>query len=251
MLMFFDAISFFVSAVAAFFIKIPQKLPEKSAGFREVINHFKRDTGEGFRYVWASKGLRALIFMAAFINFFVAPIGVLLPFYIEDTLKATPDWFGYFLALLGGGALIGYLIMGVIKLPGRFRGLLVLSSIASFAVIIGLLGVVKSVYAALVLSFFMGMFVGIANLNISVVLQATTPTEIRGRVFGLLSTVGGGLAPISMGLAGVILDLTGKNLSLIFGFSGGITLLFTAMLVFNRDFKQFLAYDAKTGPAAS
>jgi hypothetical protein len=73
----------------------------------------------------------------------------------------------------------------------------------------------------------------------------TTPGEIRGRVFGLIGTFAGGLTPIGMGLAGVIADLTGQNIPLIFISCGVLSGLLTLMVAINRDFRAYLAYEPK------
>ena len=44
----------------------------------------------------------------AFLNPFLSPIAVLLPFYVADHLHTTPDWYGFILAVLGIGSLLGY-----------------------------------------------------------------------------------------------------------------------------------------------
>ncbi|SYZ72837.1 Major facilitator superfamily MFS_1 [Candidatus Zixiibacteriota bacterium] len=238
-----DAVSFFISAISLIFVKIPQKYPERVAGFRAIFDHFKKSIIEGLHYVWKHKGLRSLIFSAAFLNFFIAPVGILLPFYVEDTLKSTPDWFGYFMALLGAGALLGYAIAGWLYIPGKKRSLLIVSLLIIESLTIGALGLVRSTYIALIIFFFIGLFNGTINIYISTILQVTTPTEIRGRVFSVLGTVAGGLAPIAMGLAGVIADLLNKNIPLIFILCGGISAALAILVSLGHEFREFLAHE--------
>ncbi len=238
-----DAVSFFISAFSLIFVKIPQKYPERTAGSKAIFNHFKISIIEGLHYVWRNKGLRSLIFAAAFLNFFIAPVGILLPFYVEDTLKSTPDWFGYFMALLGVGALLGYAIAGWIYIPGKKQSMLIVILLIAESLVIGSLGFVKSTYIALIIFFLIGLFNGTINIYISTILQMTTPTEIRGRVFSVLGTVAGGLAPIAMGLAGIIADLLNKNIPLIFILCGGISALLALIVSSGHEFRNFLAYE--------
>ncbi len=243
MLFLFDSFSFLFASASTLFVKIPQVYPEKVSGFAAIFSRFKKDTAEGFQYVWHNKGLRSLIFSAAFLNFFLAPIGVMFPFFIEDFLKATSDWFGYLLAAMGVGALVGYLLAGAIRIPGRIRSPLIISLIFCMSLLFALLGLMTQTIPALILIFVIGMLSAVVNLYLSTIIQTTTPTEIRGRVFGLMGTIVGGLSPIAMGLAGVIADLTGKNVPLIFGFCGGMTALLTIIVSLNSEFRKFLAYE--------
>ena len=91
----------------------------------------------------------------------------------------------------------------------------------------------------------LGLLTGLININIATILQTTTPSEIRGRVFGLLGTLALGLAPIGMGLAGPVADLTGQKIPLIFVACGLLMVAFTLAVATDRDFRAYLA----SGPA--
>ena len=79
------------------------------------------------------------------------------------------------------------------------------------------------------------------------ILQQSTPSAIRGRVFGLVGAITGGLAPIAMGLSGVLADLTGQNIPLIYVSSGVITFIITLAISFSADYRRFLAFEP-SGP---
>jgi DHA3 family macrolide efflux protein-like MFS transporter len=251
MLFLVDAISFIFSSFSVIFIRIPQKYPQKVTGFKAIFQQFKKDTVEGLRYIRKRKGMRDLFFAAAFLNFFMAPIGILLPFYIEDTLKSTPDWFGYMLAMMGVGALLGYMLAGLLKIPGHTRSILIIALLFLESITIGILGFIHTAPMATTIAFIIGLMNGTINIYISTILQTSTPSEIRGRVFGLLATLSGGLMPISMGLAGVVLDLADKNVTLIFAACGGLTALCSLLLTTGRDFREFLAYEQPRDTASS
>ena len=243
MLFLFDGLSYLFSAVCCLFMEIPQTFPEKAFGFREVIRAFKKDTVEGMHYVWKRKGMRDLFFAATLINFFFSPFATLLPFYVEDNLKATSDWFGYMLATLGVGALVGFLFAGSVKPSGRGRTIIFVSCLIGIAAAFIAFGLNTGTYTALLLMFIFGFLSGTVNIYVATILQSTTPSEIRGRVFGLLGAISGGLMPIGMGLAGVIADLTGKNIPLIFSVCGIISLLVTIFLATLKDFREFVAFE--------
>jgi MFS family permease len=228
------------SALSEIFIKIPQKLPEKGAEWQQKITQFKNDALEGFRYAWQNKGIRILIFASAFMNFFLMPIIVLLPFYVEDFLLARPQWYGYVLAGLGFGSLIGYAIAGGVKISPRTRSRALVASLILMAACFPALSILGSAAHALIIMAVIGALNGFLHINVITIIQIAIPSEMRGRIFGLLTTLTGGLMPVSMGLSGVIADLVDQNIPLIYAVCGGITLVLSILTSLNRDFRKFL-----------
>jgi MFS family permease len=235
-----NGISYIIAAISEFFVTIPQTLPDKGDNLKTTMSQLWQDVVEGFRFVWARKGLRSLVISGTVLNFFTAPIGVLLPFYVEDHLKASSDWFGFILAAIGVGALLGYLLAGAVKLRGKQKSGVLIAMLIVESCMLASLGLLTTPTQATVVMFFFGVLNGIINISIMTTLQLTTPGEMRGRVFGLLATLAGGLMPIAMGLAGVIADLTGRNIPLIFLVCGLATALVSILVSFGKEFRSFL-----------
>lgn len=243
MLFLIDAVSFIFSAVSEMFITIPQNHnPSKLKG-KALISKFWGETKDGFKYVNKNVGVKFLFGATAFLNFFIIPIIVLLPFYVEDTLKSTSDWFGYILSALGLGSMFGFLLAGTLKLKGKSRSYLMMLSLIVAAVALTFLGLTKSAVTAVILMFIAGLFIGFFNINVTTLLQITTPSEMRGRIFGLLGTFASGLAPISMGLTGVVTDMLDQNIPLIFIWCGGITVALSVLITFFKSFRDYLAFE--------
>jgi MFS transporter, DHA3 family, macrolide efflux protein len=215
-----DGGTYLFSAFSKCFITIPQIVKPTSGVSSARAIEVVRDIREGFCYVRANTGLTQVLFAATLFNLFMAPILGLFPFYVEDYLKLRPDWYGYLLATYGGGTLVGYLLAGTVRVSGKARAVLLLSFMVFASVLYGLLGLFKtpSVIAGIVLS--IGIVSSFINVSIITVLQLTTPSEIRGRVFGLLSTITACLLPIGMGMAGAAAALVGKNISMIYVLCG-------------------------------
>ena len=237
--------SYLYASASQTFVVIPQVIPEKSSGWKEQFLEFRRDILEGLRYVWHRGGLRETVFVSAFLAFFSAPIIILLPFYVEDVLQAEVDWYGFILAIFGLGALLGYLFVGVIRLSGKARGRVMMTFIILQAAGYGVLGLVRNPTMAVALAFLGGFTNGFVTVNITAIVQVTTPGEIRGRVFGLLAAISGSLTPIAMGLAGVVADLLNQNIPLIYVACGAIMTLLSVLVSLSREFLNFLAYDQK------
>ncbi|HHJ52407.1 MAG TPA: MFS transporter, partial [Caldithrix abyssi] len=69
-----NGITYLVSAFSESFITIPQKKREKVTGFSETLASFKKDLAEGLRYIGKNKGLKRLLTISVFLNFFTMPI---------------------------------------------------------------------------------------------------------------------------------------------------------------------------------
>jgi MFS family permease len=240
-----DGITFLFSAVTETFIRIPQKIPERSGRRGEQFREFKRDTLEGFRYLWKKRGLRELVLVSAAMGFFAMPIIILLPFYVEDFLKATPDWYGFLAAAYGVGSVAGYLGAGWLKVSGKSRCRWMLVFILVESAGHGFLGFVKEPFTALSMAFLGGAAGGFVGLHIVTLVQITTPSEIRGRVFGVLATISGGLAPVAMGLGGVAADLLNQDIPLIYLFCGSAMTAISVPLFWNTRVREFLAYEGE------
>jgi MFS family permease len=238
----FNGLTFIFSAFSESFIHIPQKLPEKSKTVKEQFLDFKNDIVEGFNYIWSRKGLRHLVFISVFISFFSAPVMVLLPFFVKDYLGVGFNWFGYMLIVYGIGTTIGYGIAGVFRMSGNTRkNLIILFTILEASTTIAL-AYAHNQYQAITIMFLQGMFGGFVMVNITSIMQITTPSEIRGRVFGVVTTITGSIAPLGMGLGGVVADLLNQNIPLLFVISGTIILALAILVSLSPHYRKFIAY---------
>ena len=251
LLFFIDGITFIFSAISESFITIPQKPPDDGEEVVSVARKFVADLKSGFRYVAQIEGVRDLIVIAAVLNFFFTPIMTLFPFYVENTLKATTDWFGYLVAGVGLGGLLGYIAAGSLKVPGRIWGVLISALLLVFCGMFGALAFTTKPLVALGMVLVAGFASGMLNIRIMTVVQLTTPANMRGRVFGLMGTVTGGLSPIAMGLSGVVADLTGQNIPLIYATCAGLTAVMSILLGLSRSFREFVAYEPPPPEAKS
>jgi MFS family permease len=248
MVMLIDGVTYLFSAVSESFIAIPQKARDKSVTWAAAFQRFKVDTAEGFRHVYRSTGLKNMFLVIALINFFTAPFGVLLPFFVEDTLGSTPDWFGYIVGGLALGTIVGSVVAGPLNIAPVNKGKAVIAAITLLAV-----GFIAFAYSptpviALLILAFVGACSGLVGVLITSVIQLSTPSEIRGRVFGLLGTLSAGLAPISLGLAGVIADLVDHNIPIIYVVSGVCLILLMPLLMFSESFHELMAFVSSADP---
>jgi MFS family permease len=240
LLLLFDAATYFYASVSDAFIRVPP-LPGKAATQENKSAGFKKEIVEGLRYVHRQSGMRTLFYTMAFFQVVMVPMFILFPFYVEDHLRAGPQWYGFLLAASGLGNLLGYGIGGGIQISPRSsaRATVVLMVVMSLC-LAGLAGV-HSPWPAFWLIAAVGAMNGYIVLRLMTILQMATASEIRGRVFGLLTTLTRGLTPFAMGLTGLVADLTHRNIPLIYSVCGGIATLLAANIALRRDCRAFLA----------
>jgi len=241
LLILLNGLTFIFSSLSEMFIDIPQTIPQKKESWKEKIKDFKNDIVEGFQYVWARAGLKKLVLTSVLINFFAVPIALLLPFYVDIVLHLEEVWLGYLLSISAVGGLIGYLVAGIYKFTPKKRALILLLFIFLDGVFYILLGVFATIIPVIVILFFSGFVAGYVQVHIYTILQISTKSETRGRVFGFIGTISGALIPIGMGLAGFVADLTNKNIPLIYKTSGIIILIISFVIIQSKDIKEFLS----------
>jgi len=175
----------------------------------------------GIAYVWRDEALRLLLVMVTAINFaFAGPEAVGLAWLSANRWGAGPIGYG---ALAGGfalGALVGALLAGSMSQPRHRSGILIGVALA-LGVGLSLLGLAPALWMAMVVTLPMGVCVGLINVLLISWLQVRVAEAMLGRVMSLVMLAGVGLTPISLAVAGLLIDTSVGGLFL---GAGGIVL---------------------------
>lgn len=171
---------------------------------------------QGLRYVVERDGLLRFIAAIAVFNSLIMAIATLLPIYVSDCLGEGPRWYGFLVAGLSAGAIVGSASAGLLKA----RGLALVSLFCGMGGVLALLGQTRIPEVALMLMVSAGAFAGAIGVTVLTILQRTTPADFRGRVLGLNVTMTRALTPIGILAAGIVADRTARNIPLIYAACG-------------------------------
>jgi MFS family permease len=215
-----DAASFFVAAAivllisgngavtAANQVAAPgptSRTPASSNGTVPGQPSFVAAVKDGVRYVLADPPLRTTLLISMVLNLALnGPAAVGIPWLAEIRYGAGPTGLGILTAGWAGGALAGTLVAGNLHVS-RPGGLLLLA-VAISGVAMLAVAVAPSLLLAAAALAVMGVLIGFTNIIAISWLQSRVATEMLGRVMSLAMLMGFGITPLSLGLAGLLLD---------------------------------------------
>lgn len=206
-----NGLLFTISAFSESLIQLPRKFHgEKS----QPSNTISEDFRTGLEHLWTQKGLLNLILLGMFLNFLLMPIGIILPFIVRDQLGLDADWFGYALAALGVGSVVGFTLFSKLDVDGSTRYAVVFVSEVLIGSSMFALPESNNSLSLCIIMFVIGIALPPLNVSLVSLLQATTPESLRGRVSSLMSLGTGAIVPIALGMSGLIFDAIEQNVEL-------------------------------------
>jgi MFS family permease len=181
---------------------------------------------QGLTYVWHSDAMRLMFLIIAAVNFlFVGPIMVGIPVLADQRLPEGPFAFGLLMSGFAGGNLCGYVSAALLPKLGSTRlRFILITLLAGFATVLGLMGTLSSTWTLLVLLTGLGGLNGYVTIILMSAIQKRAPKDMLGRTMGLFMLAGVGLVPISEAISGVISSL---DVSYLFAGAGALTALMT------------------------
>ena len=235
-----DGVSFLISAITELFIREPT-IPKTSIGQGKL--DLLRDLNEGVRFAARIRGFRAYLIEASCANFFIAALFVCLPFYVEDVLSASSDWYGYLLGAMGFGSIVGGIAAGRFRRPGAARGTLQLACVLCINGCMLPLAFVQSPWTALILIALAWGCVGFHQVLLTTLVQKRTPAEMRGRIFSLLTMIRMGMLPIGMAIFGMVIDWQDGQVREVLYWAGAAGLAIGLVAILHPGFRWFFVGD--------
>ena len=177
----------------------PARADATTESFRDAL-------AGGVRYVAADAGIRTMLLLSLVLNFALnGPAAVGMPWLAERRFDAGPAGLGLMAAAWAAGALVGTVVAGSLKLERGGRIVLAGIAASGFAMaVVGLAGWMPVVVLALAV---MGVAIGYVNVVAVSWLQARVEPSMAGRVMSVVMLMGFGITPLSLGLAGALIDL--------------------------------------------
>jgi DHA3 family macrolide efflux protein-like MFS transporter len=232
-----NGISYLCAAFASFFISFGQRAPgvKPASSYRSFISEVK----EGILFIWANRGLRYQTIVYTLSNLLFPAVMIALPFLVEDVMKLGNAYYGYLLSTLTMSSIAGYLVFGMLKTTEKQNYAVICAVFIIEAVLFLFLSFTVNVFFVFGLLSLLSICMAISRLINTSIKQKVIPEELRGRVFGTLDSINGGLVPLSLALSGVLIDLLNKNILLIFFFIFILYSLLALVFVLNKPIRHF------------
>ncbi|HYF91425.1 MAG TPA: MFS transporter [Symbiobacteriaceae bacterium] len=217
-----DAVSFLISAVFILlggYFASPRVEKEQTS--------FWGDLKEGLRFIKGHSLARGVVTFAPAINLFGNALGgVLLPVIVVKVWHATAFEFGLAEAAFPLGFAIGAGLLMAFATKLRRRGYIMFGGLLLASVLMTVVPLMPSTLPAIPIYVFSGLFLAFPNVIFMVTLQSEIPTEVQGRVFGMLGSLLSATAPLAFLVAGPLADIFSPvHVSLAFGFGLVLTCL--------------------------
>ena len=197
---------------------------------------------EGLRHVRADQVIVVTLLITIVMNIFGFPYQHMVPVIGAETLNVGPLLIGVLLAVEGVGATTGSLVIALAARPGGYTKIYSIGSVLFLTAIL-LFSLSPSFWMALPILLIGGFSMsGFATMQ-SVIVITSTPSEIRGRVLGVLAaSIGTG--PFGALLVGALATWWGASNAVTAIAIAGLTLTVVSLLIWPSYMKSAVRHSA-------
>ncbi len=200
----FNGVGWVVSGLG--FVLVSKMHPQEKAPQASHLEDFK----EGISYIFNHKLLLQIcLFMVIVAIFILGPYQTLMPEFLKQTFDLGEKERGLFMAVFGGGLLIGGILSTVLRTHHK-RGLFLIASTMFIGATLALVSASASYYPSLIFLFISGCLGGVSNGLVSAIMQEETPDRVRGRVMSMYTFIVIGMPA----LGGLIFSILAQETSL-------------------------------------
>jgi MFS family permease len=224
----FDAASFGLAAVALLAIQGGRRLarPAPTEDGSTAAPSILASIRVGAAYAFGDPGIRAVILLSAALNLATSgPIAVGLAWLANVRFEGGAALLGLMFAGYGAGAVIGAVVGGSTARPRRF-GMVVLGLAMVLGIQVAALGLAPNALLASAGLVVAGLASGYLNVSVISWLQERSDPDLLGRVMSLVMLGAVGLQPVSLAIAGVLVDAYATPMYLL---AGGLILAAVAV----------------------
>ena len=202
-----DVTTALIAILPLFFIDVPQPERKKQHATQATV---WQDFQAGFRYVVGWPGLLIVSLMTVGINFTIIPAFSLLPLMVREYFGGNAIHLSWVESAMGIGMIAGGALLGV---WGGFKSKILTSMVGLVGMGVGTLVLALAPSSAILFAVGGAFFVGLTNPvtmgPFFAVIQSKVEPDMQARVLSLLSSIGAGMAPLGLVIAGPVSDWLG------------------------------------------
>lgn len=197
----FNGISYLFSAFSEIFISIPKI--ERGNKHITFIEDFKI----GFKFIKNFKLLRNNFIYISLLNFFAnAGVILLIPYFKEMSFLGVSRY-GFAMTVLALGAMSGSILLSIINVKREHKFNVYKIGLLGQTLFIILIMLTNNYYMMLIFLFIAFFCNPCLNTIYSSAMMSVIPSEIRGKVMAITSTISMGLMPIGQLLGGLLAEV--------------------------------------------
>lgn len=249
-LLIFNAVSFFVSAICEMTINIPK---HHSKPIKVDFKSFKKDMIDGIKLVKNNRMMKLIVSLGVFINFSLGALfSVGLIFIIFDVMHATEIQYGLISTVMGTSMFIAPLFIGKVLKKIKI-GKMIILTFAFLDILIFLIAFLASDFTMAqfdtnllpllfltVITFATGLLVTFVNIGVGTLFDTMIPLEYMGRASSILNLGLMIAMPVGQMLYGVGLDISNASIA-----TGGVGVVLLIAVLYFR--KPFIESDRESG----
>lgn len=227
----------FLMILASYFIYLLPNIGNKLDNIRSLVDFkaIRSNIQEGVHFIFTHQRVKQSLILMTFSQALIATLSVLAPGFADRILTIDLTDSSY---LVLGPAAVG-LILGAILVGGwgvkLLKGTIILTGIISTGISLIILSLLTGVpspnlVVAFILLLLIGMFNSFVNVPASTILQEDSDSNVRGRVYGVLTSLTGGVSFVPVVFSGIMADIIGV----------GSTLFILGIIILLIGFHQYL-----------
>jgi DHA3 family macrolide efflux protein-like MFS transporter len=206
-----DVVTALMAVLPLCFIRIPQpRLKDENNGQLAQSTSVWQDFKAGLQYLVGWPGLLMISLLTVVINFTIIPAFSLLPLMVKDFFGGDAIMLGWIESAMGIGIVLGGALLGA---WGGFKRKILTSMFGLMGMGVGTLILALTPDSAIFLAIVGALFFGIMNPftmgPFYAIIQTHVQPDMQARIFSLLFSIGAGIAPIGLMVAGPIADKFG------------------------------------------
>ncbi len=176
---------------------------------------FWKDFSDGLKVAKLVPLIKKLIGPIIVINFFFSSLFILIPVFAEGVFNKGSSGLGIMMSGFTLGMFGGALLMSGKNLKIKISYIIV-SNLLFIGLAFMAMGFVENFYFFIVMLFIVGIALNLSNIALMALFQRIVPNEIRGKVFGLVTSASVSSQPIAYGIMGLITNMVKPSDILIF-----------------------------------